>query len=66
MAIEQQASADGNWNPAIFEYAKVKSVDPGTGIITFWDRIQYNYARPIRSSNLSRSPLPGLPMGRQR
>jgi hypothetical protein len=43
MAIEQQASADGNWNPAIFEYVKVQSADPGTGIITFWDRIQYNY-----------------------
>ena len=43
MCIEQQASADGNWNPAIFEYAKVQSIDAGTGIITFWDRLQYNY-----------------------
>jgi hypothetical protein len=41
--LEQQASANGNWNPAIFEYAKIKSVDAGTGIITFWDRLQYNY-----------------------
>jgi hypothetical protein len=49
MCIEQQASADGNWNPAIFEYARVKLVDPtgsltGTaGTIQFWDRLQYNY-----------------------
>jgi hypothetical protein len=43
MCVEQQSSADGNWNPAIFEFAKVQTVDPITGIITFWDRIQYNY-----------------------
>jgi hypothetical protein len=43
MCIEQQASADGNWNPAIFEYVRIKTIDAGTGIITFWDRMQYNY-----------------------
>jgi hypothetical protein len=43
MAIDMQQDAGANWNPSTFEFLKVKSVDAIGGVITFYDRLQYNY-----------------------
>jgi hypothetical protein len=60
MCIEMLGgSGGGNWNPAIFEYAKIKSINYGTGTITFWDKLQYNYRStypPFPSSNFTCGP----------
>ncbi len=39
----QGQNVTANWNPATFEFAKVKSVNAGSGVITFYDTLQYNY-----------------------
>jgi hypothetical protein len=43
MAIDMQLDAGANWNAFTFEFLKVQSVDAGTGIITFYEPMQYNY-----------------------
>jgi hypothetical protein len=43
MGVDMQQNAGANWNPSTFEFLKIQSVDAGTGIITFYDRLQYNY-----------------------
>jgi hypothetical protein len=43
MCCEMMASADGNWNPAIFEYVRIKAIDVPSGTIQFWDKMQHNY-----------------------
>jgi hypothetical protein len=43
MAIDMQQNAGANWNPSIFEFLRIKSVDAVGGVITFYDRMQYNY-----------------------
>jgi lysophospholipase L1-like esterase len=43
MALELQGSTTINWNQYYFEYVKVQSVNVSTGVITFYDPLQYNY-----------------------
>jgi hypothetical protein len=43
MSSELQSSVVGNWNAFTFEFAKVQSVNATTGVVTFYDRLKYNY-----------------------
>jgi hypothetical protein len=43
MGLDMQQDAGANWNPSTFEFLKVQSVDAVGGVITFYDRLQYNY-----------------------
>jgi hypothetical protein len=43
MGCEMMESKVSNWSPYYFEYKKVKSVDTSSGVITFYDYLQYNY-----------------------
>jgi hypothetical protein len=43
MGVDMQQDAGANWNPSTFEFLQVQSIDPVGGVITFYDRLQYNY-----------------------
>jgi hypothetical protein len=43
MCDDTQGSTQGNWNNNTFEFARIQTIDAVTGIITFYDTLQYNY-----------------------
>jgi hypothetical protein len=63
MAIEMLHRTDANWDPAIFEFAKIKSVNASTGVITFWDTLQYNYRSTYPSFPAPVGSVRGVPIG---
>ena len=63
MCLECFESTDANWDPLIFEFAKVKSVDPATGIITFYDKLQYIYRSTYPTFAARAGSVRGTPFG---
>jgi hypothetical protein len=63
MALEMLHREEANWDPAIFEFARIRTVDPATGIITFYDNLQYNYRSTYPVFPAPVGSLRGVPIG---